>query len=339
MRLVPHTRRDHKIDWLGRRADGHQRRVACCLRCPSGVRRAGSGARHGSSVCSWRSRCSPSRSSPPRAGPPSRSCRCTCSGSVRSRSPTWPRSSSASRCSARSSIVPLYLQIVKGATPTQSGLLMLPMMVGVIGTSIVSGRMISRIGRYKWFPVAGTGLMGAGLLLFTQLQVNTPLWQAFIYMLIVGIGLGSAMQPLVLAVQNDLDAQGHGCRYGRVDVLPLARWRGRRGGARRGPVEQARQPRRRWWLGVDQRPGRRSTRCRPPRGKPSASCSSVRCTRSSWWLAWSRCSRSLLTLALAGPCAQGRGAGAGRGRRSRSSRDEDDELAAADMEAQAATMI
>jgi EmrB/QacA subfamily drug resistance transporter len=100
--------------------------------------------------------------------------------------------------------VPLYLQIVKGATPTQSGLLMLPMMVGVIGTSIVTGRMISRIGRYKWFPVAGTGLMGAGLVLFTQLQVSTPLWQSFIYMLIVGIGLGSAMQPLVLAVQNDL---------------------------------------------------------------------------------------------------------------------------------------
>jgi MFS family permease len=100
--------------------------------------------------------------------------------------------------------VPLYLQIVKGATPTRSGLLMLPMMVGVIGTSIVTGRMISRIGRYKWFPVAGTGLMGAGLVLFTQLQVTTPLWQSFIYMLLVGIGLGSAMQPLVLAVQNDL---------------------------------------------------------------------------------------------------------------------------------------
>jgi EmrB/QacA subfamily drug resistance transporter len=106
--------------------------------------------------------------------------------------------------------VPLYLQIVKGASPTQSGLLMLPMMVGIIGTSIVSGRMISRIGRYKWFPVAGTALMGAGLVLFTQLQVTTPLWQAFVYMLIVGIGLGSAMQPLVLAVQNGLGPRDMG---------------------------------------------------------------------------------------------------------------------------------
>src|SRR5213078_135719 len=90
--------------------------------------------------------------------------------------------------------VPLYLQIVKGATPTRSGLLMLPMMVGIIATSISSGRLISRIGRYKWFPVAGTALMALGLLVFTQLHVNTPLWQAFIYMLVVGIGLGSAMQ-------------------------------------------------------------------------------------------------------------------------------------------------
>jgi MFS family permease len=106
--------------------------------------------------------------------------------------------------------VPLYLQIVKGSSPTESGLLMLPMMVGIIGTSIVSGRFISKIGRYKWFPVAGTALMSAGLLLFVGLQVNTSLWLAFIYMLIVGIGLGSAMQPLILAVQNVLDPRDMG---------------------------------------------------------------------------------------------------------------------------------
>ena len=106
--------------------------------------------------------------------------------------------------------VPLYLQIVKGSSPTESGLLMLPMMVGIIGTSIISGRFISKIGRYKWFPVAGTALMSAGLLLFVGLHVNTSLWLAFIYMLIVGIGLGSAMQPLILAVQNVLDPRDMG---------------------------------------------------------------------------------------------------------------------------------
>jgi EmrB/QacA subfamily drug resistance transporter len=101
--------------------------------------------------------------------------------------------------------VPLYLQIVKGATPTRSGLLMLPMMVGIIATSIISGRMISKIGRYKWFPVGGTALMSAGLLLFVGLSVNTSIWLAFLYMLIVGVGLGLSMQPLILAVQNVLD--------------------------------------------------------------------------------------------------------------------------------------
>jgi EmrB/QacA subfamily drug resistance transporter len=106
--------------------------------------------------------------------------------------------------------VPLYLQIVKGATPTSSGLLMLPMMAGVIVTSIVSGRVISRIGRYKWFPVAGTIVMGSGLLLFTSLKVDTPLWQAFICMAVIGIGLGLAMQPLILAVQNSLELRDMG---------------------------------------------------------------------------------------------------------------------------------
>ncbi|GAA4246915.1 MDR family MFS transporter [Dactylosporangium darangshiense] len=106
--------------------------------------------------------------------------------------------------------VPLYLQIVKGATPTRSGLLMLPMMAGVIVTSIVAGRVISKLGRYKWFPVAGTVIMGTGLLLFTSLQVNTPLWQAFIYMTVIGVGLGLAMQPLILAVQNSLELRDMG---------------------------------------------------------------------------------------------------------------------------------
>jgi EmrB/QacA subfamily drug resistance transporter len=106
--------------------------------------------------------------------------------------------------------VPLYLQIVKGATPTRSGLLMLPMMVGIIGASIISGQAISRIGRYKWFPVAGTLIMGLGLILFTRLDVDTPLWQSFSYMVVIGVGLGLAMQPLILAVQNALELRDMG---------------------------------------------------------------------------------------------------------------------------------
>ncbi|MBA3489435.1 MAG: MFS transporter [Longispora sp.] len=98
--------------------------------------------------------------------------------------------------------IPMYLQIVKGYSPTESGLQMLPMMGGVIITSIISGRLISKIGRYKWFIVAGSASLTLGLLLFTRLQIDTPLWQIASYMVIVGVGLGLCMQPLILAVQN-----------------------------------------------------------------------------------------------------------------------------------------
>ncbi|RKR89819.1 EmrB/QacA subfamily drug resistance transporter [Micromonospora pisi] len=106
--------------------------------------------------------------------------------------------------------VPLYLQLVKGASPTNSGLLMLPMMAGIIVTSVLSGRAISRIGRYKWFPVAGAAMLVLGLLLFTQLQVDTTLWLAFLYMVIIGIGLGLSMQALILAVQNSVEIRDLG---------------------------------------------------------------------------------------------------------------------------------
>jgi EmrB/QacA subfamily drug resistance transporter len=106
--------------------------------------------------------------------------------------------------------VPLYLQIVKAASPTESGLLMLPMMAGIIGASVIAGRLISRVGRYKWFPVAGTLTMSIGLFMFLALAVDTPLWQAFIYMAVIGIGLGLAMQPLILGVQSALDPRDMG---------------------------------------------------------------------------------------------------------------------------------
>ncbi len=100
--------------------------------------------------------------------------------------------------------VPMYLQVVKGTSPTESGLLMVPMMAGVIITSIVTGRLISRIGRYKWATVSGAVVMTGGMLLFSRLDVDTPLWVAFSYMVVLGVGLGLSMQSLLLAVQNSL---------------------------------------------------------------------------------------------------------------------------------------
>jgi len=100
--------------------------------------------------------------------------------------------------------VPMYLQVVKGTSPTDSGLLMVPMMAGVIITSILTGRAISRFGRYKWATVSGSVVLTGGMLLFAQLEVDTPLWVAFSYMVVLGVGIGLSMQSLLLAVQNSL---------------------------------------------------------------------------------------------------------------------------------------
>lgn len=100
--------------------------------------------------------------------------------------------------------LPLYLQIVKAESPTASGLLLTPLMVGIITMSGISGQVIRRTGRYKKLPVAGTLLMTAALGLFATLTVDTPLWQVALYEVVMGAGLGMTMQTLVIAVQNAL---------------------------------------------------------------------------------------------------------------------------------------
>jgi len=106
--------------------------------------------------------------------------------------------------------IPLYLQLVYGATPTSSGLRMLPLMAGLLVAAIASGRAISRIGRYKMFPIAGTATLVAGMYLLSRLSVTTPAWTSSLYMLVVGVGIGLVMQVLVLVVQNDASAQEMG---------------------------------------------------------------------------------------------------------------------------------
>lgn len=98
--------------------------------------------------------------------------------------------------------LPLYLQTVHGATPTASGLEILPMVGGMVLTFITSGRLITRTGRYKAFPVAGSLVLTAGLLLLSRLGPHTTLATASAYMFVVGLGIGLMMQVLVVAVQN-----------------------------------------------------------------------------------------------------------------------------------------
>jgi EmrB/QacA subfamily drug resistance transporter len=101
--------------------------------------------------------------------------------------------------------LPLFLQVVKGASPTGSGLQLLPLMGGLLITSIGSGQAITRTGRYKPFPIAGTAVMTLGLYLLSTLDPASSHLTIFAFMFVLGLGLGMVMQVLVLAVQNAVD--------------------------------------------------------------------------------------------------------------------------------------
>ena len=100
------------------------------------------------------------------------------------------------------SFLPLFLQVVNGASATDSGLLLLPLMIGVLGASMASGQAITRTGRYKAFPVAGCALASVAMLLLSTMGTATGRTTVFAYMVMLGIGIGLTMQTLVLATQN-----------------------------------------------------------------------------------------------------------------------------------------
>ena len=105
---------------------------------------------------------------------------------------------------------PVYLQVVKGESPTASGLQMLPMMGGMLIASIISGTLISKTGRYKAFPLVGTLAMTVGLFLVSRLDASSSTLGASALMMLLGVGLGLVMQVLVIAVQNDVDPKDLG---------------------------------------------------------------------------------------------------------------------------------
>jgi EmrB/QacA subfamily drug resistance transporter len=106
--------------------------------------------------------------------------------------------------------LPLYLQVVTGASATHSGLLLLPLMLGIVVTSIVAGRVITRTGRYKLFPVAGTAVMTVAMTLLASMDERTGRATVSLYMVVLGAGLGMVMQVMVLAVQNAADRRDLG---------------------------------------------------------------------------------------------------------------------------------
>ncbi|MFE9025176.1 MFS transporter [Streptomyces iakyrus] len=102
------------------------------------------------------------------------------------------------------SYLPTYLQMVDGASATESGLLMLPMMAGIVGASVIVGQLISHTGRYKAYPVLGGALSVAGMWLLSRLEVGTPRLHYSIWMAVLGTGIGMVMPVLILAVQNSV---------------------------------------------------------------------------------------------------------------------------------------
>jgi len=99
----------------------------------------------------------------------------------------------------------IYFQVVRGASPTEAGLMLLPLMLGLLITSILSGQLITKMGRYKIFPIVGTFLATVGLYLMSHMGADSPFWFSALAMFILGAGLGNVMQVLVLAVQNTVE--------------------------------------------------------------------------------------------------------------------------------------
>jgi EmrB/QacA subfamily drug resistance transporter len=106
--------------------------------------------------------------------------------------------------------IPLYLQIVVGLTPTESGFATLPLVGGLMIASITSGQIVARVGRYRIFPVIGTALVSSGYVVLTFMSIDKPLWFLMIGMFLIGLGLGSVMQSLTLASQGSVEARDMG---------------------------------------------------------------------------------------------------------------------------------
>src|SRR5207237_7293262 len=115
--------------------------------------------------------------------------------------------------------LPLFIQVVNGGSATNSGLLLMPFMPGLIGASVFSGRAISRTGRYKIFPLAGTAVAAVAMFLLPSMTETTSRTTATVYMVILGVGIGLTLQTLILATQNTVPAADLGSATSTVSFF------------------------------------------------------------------------------------------------------------------------
>ena len=103
--------------------------------------------------------------------------------------------------------MPMYMQMMTGLGPTISGLLLTPMMVTLLITSVGAGRVVANTGRYKFMPLIGTAILGVSMWLLSTLTAESETWVICAYLAVLGVGLGLSMQILVLIVQNAFPAR------------------------------------------------------------------------------------------------------------------------------------
>ena len=115
--------------------------------------------------------------------------------------------------------LPLFLQTVNGSSASDSGLLLIPLMLGLIGASVVAGQFITRTGRYRTFPILGTIIMTAGIVLLSQLDAASSQFESGFFMLLTGVGVGFTMQVIVLAAQNEVPAPDLGVATSAVNFF------------------------------------------------------------------------------------------------------------------------
>lgn len=106
--------------------------------------------------------------------------------------------------------IPLFLQVVYGASATSSGLRLIPLVLGLLLTVVASGQVISKTGRYRVFPIVGTAIMTVGMYLLSLMNTTTPSWVTAAFMVVVGLGIGMIMQVLIIVVQNDSQPENLG---------------------------------------------------------------------------------------------------------------------------------
>ena len=107
-------------------------------------------------------------------------------------------------------LLPLYMQVNLQYTPSEAGIRLIPMMLGIVAMAVTSGRLISKTGKYKRFPVAGMVVLMLAMLLFTTINKEMPYWQLAIYAMLMGMGVGLSMQTIVIALQNDVEYRDMG---------------------------------------------------------------------------------------------------------------------------------